>query len=132
MLTPTTDGLLQHLKQSNYWAFVWSNALEAMQDLESLEEHGWTKDKEFLVPLPITQAPAPVLAFSSRQCGNARHMSDSKTAPAATQDLLTQKDASAWQTTKHVGNHMLWPVSVTQKKATKRVALKRNCKIVDI
>ena len=40
MLSPTTDCPLQHLKQSNYQAFVCSHALEAMQDLESLKGHG--------------------------------------------------------------------------------------------
>ena len=34
MLPPITDCLLQHLRQSNYQAFVWSHALEAMQDLK--------------------------------------------------------------------------------------------------
>ena len=60
VLSPTTDPLLHHLKQSNYQAFVWSCALEAMQDLESREGHGWMKEKELLVPLPITKAPVPV------------------------------------------------------------------------
>ena len=68
MLSPTTDCPLQHLKQSNYQAFVCSRALEAMQDLESLKGHGWTKDKELLVPLPITKAPAPVSLLELMTC----------------------------------------------------------------
>lgn len=63
-----TDCLLQQLKQSNCQAFVWSCALETMQDLESLRGYGWTKDKEFLVPLPITKAPAPVSLLKLMMC----------------------------------------------------------------
>ena len=40
MLPPTSDCLLQHLKQSNCQAFVWRHALEAMQVLESPEGRG--------------------------------------------------------------------------------------------
>ena len=49
MLPPTTDCLLQHLKQSNYKAFMWSHAL---------------------VPQPITKALAPVnlLSDSEESC----------------------------------------------------------------
>ena len=41
MLPPATDCLFQHLEHSNYQAFGWSHALEAMQDLGSQEGHGW-------------------------------------------------------------------------------------------
>ena len=70
MLPPTTDCLLQHLKQSNYKAFMWSHALEAMQDLKSTEGHGWMKNGELLVPQPITKALAPVnlLSDSEESC----------------------------------------------------------------
>ena len=71
-------------------------------------------------------------AFLSWWHACARCLAASKTALAATQDLLAQKGASAWQKMKDVGTPMVWPVSVTQEKAMKRVALKRNCKIVDI
>ena len=37
MLRPTSDSLLQHLKRSNYQAFVWRHAPEAMQDLGPAE-----------------------------------------------------------------------------------------------
>ena len=40
MLPPMTDFLLHHLKQSNCKAFGWNRALEAMEDLGSLEGHG--------------------------------------------------------------------------------------------
>ena len=39
---------------------MWSHALEAMQDLKSMEGHRWMKNGELLVPLPITKALAPV------------------------------------------------------------------------
>ena len=70
MLPPTTDCLLQHLKQSNYKAFMWSHALEALQDLKSMEGHGWMKNGELLVPQPITKALAQVnlLSDSEESC----------------------------------------------------------------
>ena len=48
--------------------------------------------RELLVLLPIT---------------NARHLPASKTASVATQNLLAQKFASAWQTMKHVVTPMV-------------------------
>ena len=68
MLSPMTDCLLHHLKQSNYKAFGWSCALEAMQDLGPLEGHGQTKDKELLVPLTITKAQTPVSLLKLMTC----------------------------------------------------------------
>lgn len=44
--------------QSNYKAFTWGCAIEAMQDPISLEGHGWTKDGEIFVPLPIRKSLA--------------------------------------------------------------------------
>ena len=52
-------------------------------------------------------------AFLSWWHASARCLAPSKTALAATQDLLTQKGASAWQKMKDVGTSMVWPVSVT-------------------
>lgn len=53
--------------QSN---FMWSHALEAMQDLKSTEGHRWMKNRELLVPQPITKALAPVnlLSDSEESC----------------------------------------------------------------
>lgn len=45
-----------------------SIALEAMQDLESLEGHGWINDRELLVSLPITKALAPVSLLKLTTC----------------------------------------------------------------
>ena len=67
MLPPTTDCLLQHLKQSNYKAFMWSHALEAIQDLKSTEGHGWMKNGELLVPHLITKALAQVNLLSDSE-----------------------------------------------------------------
>ena len=60
--------------------------------------------RELLVLLPITNAPAPVslLELTTCKCKPA-----SKTASVATQDLLAQKFASAWQTMKHVVTPMV-------------------------
>ena len=133
MLPPATDCLLQHLEHSNYQAFGWSHALEAMQDLGSQEGHGWVhmRDGNFSYYCQ-SQTHQHQLAYLSWRRASARHLPASKTASVATQDLLTQKFASAWQTMKHVVTPMVWPASVTQKKAMKRVALKRNRKIVNI
>ena len=47
-----------------------SRALEAMQDLKSMECHGWMKNRELLVPQPITKALAQVnlLSDSEESC----------------------------------------------------------------
>ena len=56
--------------EANYKAFMWSHALEAMQDLKSMEGHGWMKNRELLVPQPITKALAQVnlLSDSEESC----------------------------------------------------------------
>lgn len=104
MLPPTTDCLRQHLEHSNYQAFGWSHALEAMQDLRSPEGHGWVLDGELLVLLPITKAPAPVSLLKLMTCKISAYQ---QIAPVATQDLLAQKCASTWQTMKHVVTAMV-------------------------
>ena len=68
MLPPMTDFLLHHLKQSNYKAFGWNLALEAIQDLGSLEGHGKTKDRELLIPLTTTKAPVSLLELMTCRC----------------------------------------------------------------
>ena len=47
-----------------------SHALEAMQDLKSIEGHGWMKNRELLVPQSITKALAQVnlLSDSEESC----------------------------------------------------------------
>ena len=104
MLSPTTDCLLQHLEYSNYQAFGWGRALEVMRDLGSLEGHGWMRDWELLVLLPITKAPAPVSLLKLMTCKISAYQ---QIAPVATQDFLAQKCASAWQTMKHVVTAMV-------------------------
>ena len=68
MLPPTSDCLLQHLKQSNYQPFVWRYALEVMQNLEPPEGHGWVRDGELLAPSLITKAPAPESLLELTMC----------------------------------------------------------------
>lgn len=65
---PTSDCLLQHLKRSNYQAFVWRHALEAMQDLESPGGHGWMIDEKHLLPLLMTKTPAPESLLELTTC----------------------------------------------------------------
>ena len=47
-----------------------SHALEAMEDLKSMKGHGWMKNRELLVPQPITKALAQVnlLSDSEESC----------------------------------------------------------------
>lgn len=100
MLPPTSDCLLQHLKRSNYQAFVWRHALEAMQDLESPEGHGWLRDGELLVPLLITKAPAPesLLELTTCKCKTSaclRNCSCNNTGLACTEGCYCTADDEA-------------------------------------
>lgn len=63
------------------------------------------RNRELLVPQPLTKALAPVNLLNLTMCQC--KMSASITAPAATQDLLAQKGASAWQMMKDVGTLMV-------------------------
>ena len=97
MLPPTSDCLLQHLKRSNYQAFVWRHALEAMQDLEPPEGHGWVKDGELLVPLLITKVPAPesLLELTTCKCKTSaclRNCSCNNTGLACTEGCYCMAD----------------------------------------
>ena len=67
-LPSMSDCLIQHLKQSNYQAFIWRHALEAMQDLESPEGHGWVRDEKHLLPLLMKKAPAPESLLDLKTC----------------------------------------------------------------
>ena len=66
----TNNWLSTSTTEANYKAFMWSRALEAMQDLKSMECHGWMKNRELLVPQPITKALAQVnlLSDSEESC----------------------------------------------------------------
>lgn len=100
MLPPTSDCLLQHLKRANYQAFVWRHALEAMQDLESPEGHGWVRDSELLVPLNMTKAPAPesLLELTTCKCKTSsclRNCSCNNTGLACTEGCYCMADDDA-------------------------------------
>ena len=70
MLPPTSDSLLQHMKRANYQCFVWRHSLDAVQDIQPSEGHGWVRDGEVLNPLLMTKAPAPecLLELTTCQC----------------------------------------------------------------
>jgi len=97
MLPPTSDCLLQHLKRANYQAFLWRHALEAMQDLDSPEGHGWVRDRELIVPLLITKSPAPesLLEMTACKCKTSACLRN-----CSCRKLLALKGATAWQTMK--------------------------------
>lgn len=44
---------------------MWSQALEAVQDLKSMEDHGWMKN---VILQPITKALAPVNLLKLMMC----------------------------------------------------------------
>ena len=44
------------------------HALEAMQDLESPEGHGWVRDRELLIPLLISKEPESLLELTTCKC----------------------------------------------------------------
>ena len=66
----TNNWLSTSTSEANYKAFLWSHALEAMQDRKSMECHGWMKNRELLVTQPITKALAQVnlLSDSEESC----------------------------------------------------------------
>ena len=70
MLPPTCDSLLQHMKRANYQTYIWRHSLDAMQDLNSPEGHGWEKEEGVLKPVLMTKEPAPksLLELTTCQC----------------------------------------------------------------
>ena len=60
MLPPCKNSLFQHLQRSIYQAYVWKNALIAMQLPPSPVGYGWTKEDDELQPVLMTQESAPI------------------------------------------------------------------------
>ena len=60
LLPPCKNSLFQHLQRSNYQAYVWKNALIAMQLPPSPVGYGWTKEDDELQPVLMTQESAPI------------------------------------------------------------------------
>ena len=98
MLPPTSDSLLQHLKQSNYQTFVWRHAFEEIQDLEPPEGHGWVRNEELFCIIASHKSTGTEKPFEQ--------VPACETDPAPTQDLCAQKGATAWQTMKHPKTRM--------------------------
>ena len=129
MLPPTTDSLRQHLEHSNYQAFDWSHALEAMQDLGSPEDHGWVLDGELLVLLPITKAPAPVSLLKLMTCkisAYQQNCSCSNTGLACTEVCFRMADDEACS-----NRHGLTCISDSEEN-NEESSFERNCKIANI
>ena len=70
MLPPTSESLLQHVKRANYQTYIWRHLLDAMQDLNSPDEHGWEKEEDILKPVLMTKerAPKSLLELTTCQC----------------------------------------------------------------
>lgn len=129
MLPSMSDCLIQHLKRSNYQAFVWRHALEAMQDLESPEGHGWVRDEKHLLPLQMKKAPAPESLLDLKTC-KCKMSSCLRNSSCNNTGLSCLKDATAWQMMKNVKTRMVLPAYVTLKKVTRSEHL--NCLMFDI
>ena len=57
-LPPTSDSLCQHVKITNYQAFIWNRALAPLQEIPSPKGKGWKLDNGDLVPVLMTKSPA--------------------------------------------------------------------------
>jgi len=69
LLPPTCDSLQQHIKRSNYPAYVWRNALIARQNLPSPDGHGWKLENDMLHPILMTKSAAPESILELTSCG---------------------------------------------------------------
>jgi len=69
LLPPTCDSLQQHIKRSNYQAYVWRNALTARQNLPSPDGHGWKLENDMLHPILMTKSAAPESILELTSCG---------------------------------------------------------------
>ena len=58
-LPPCKDSLDHHIDRANYQCAIWKRAREAHPHIPSPVNHGWSQDGDSLVPLLVTQAPAP-------------------------------------------------------------------------
>lgn len=69
-LPPTRDVLLNHLRRSNYQAFIWKHFFTNNLHMPSFENHGWLIEDEILVVEWITDEIAPdnILNFISCKC----------------------------------------------------------------
>ena len=67
-LPPTDDALLQHVKRSNFQAYLWKHCLSSGQ-VPSPHGHGWKIDGDVLSIIWQTRAPAPSALLELAHCG---------------------------------------------------------------
>ena len=102
VLPPTSDALTQHIKRANYQAYVWRNALTAMQQLPPPECNGWCIEGTILKPVLMTRDPAPrrLLELTTCQCRRSMcraNCSCSGTGLPCTESCLCMADEEACQ-----------------------------------
>ena len=68
LLPRTSDSLLQHIRRTNYLAYVWHKALEEKQHLLSYAGHGWEMCDDTLCPLLMRKEPAPSSTLELTYC----------------------------------------------------------------
>ena len=68
-LPPTQNALIQHLKRSNYQAYIWRQSLHTTQDIPSPGGNGWILKDQYLIPVLITQDAVPSNYVDLASCG---------------------------------------------------------------
>ena len=107
VLPPTSDALIQHVKRANYQAYVWRNALTAMQQLPPPESKGWYIAYGMLKPVLMTRKPAPRSLLELMTCQSKRSIchancSCSSTGLPCTESCLYMADEEACQNPHHI------------------------------
>ena len=108
ILPPTSDSLLQHIKRSNYQAYVWRKALVARQGMPSPDGHGWRVESDILCPHLMTKPPAPasILELTNCQCWKSsctKNCSCSKNGLACTEACKCMADEACQNPNKGSG-----------------------------
>ena len=67
-LPPTTDSLRQHIDRANYQTAVWKHPLEAIVDIPSPVNNGWSLTNGHLEPILMCKDPAPVGLLELTAC----------------------------------------------------------------
>ena len=69
-LPPTMDAFTHHLKRVNYQSFIWLHAHEQFLNLPQPQNNGWKIEKGELLPVYMSNPPAPdvVLTFTECKC----------------------------------------------------------------
>ena len=67
-LPPTTDAFVHHMKRVNYQSFNWVHAHEHYLKLPEMEKNRWKIDKGNMVPVYMSNPPAPDVVLTLTEC----------------------------------------------------------------